>query len=54
MRGVSLVMSETSEPVDSMWSLGVIMVLGLGNVRESESLLGLARFMLNTGGSVSG
>jgi hypothetical protein len=53
VRGVSLVISDTSELVDSIWSTGGI-VLELGKVRESESRLGLDRFMLNTGGRVSG
>ena len=53
VRGVSFVISETSELVDSIWSLGGI-VLELGKVRDSESRLGLDRFMLNTGGRVSG
>jgi hypothetical protein len=53
VRGVSFVISDTSELVDSIWSTGGI-VLELGKVRESESRLGLDRFMLNTGGRVSG
>jgi len=53
VRGVSFVISDTSELVDSIWSTGGI-VLELGKVRDRESRLGLDRFMLNTGGSVSG
>jgi hypothetical protein len=53
VRGVSLVTSDTSEPVDSIWSTGG-MILELGSVRDSDSRLGFERFMLNTGGRESG
>lgn len=53
VRGVSLVTSETSEPVDSIWSTGG-MVFELGRVRDSESRLGLDLFIDKTGGRVSG
>jgi len=49
----SLVVSDTSEPVDSIWSAAG-MVFVLGRVRDNESRLGLLRFMLNTGGRVAG
>ena len=49
----SRVVSDTSEPVDSIWSAAG-MVFVLGRVRDSESRLGLPLFMLNTGGRVAG